>query len=507
MNSEKKEFVMSAENTLQSELATQSVLVESSGEFVLPDYVPKVQKVLRVEAQATPPSKYIGAKDVQMSGNVLHTLIYLGEEGEVGAAVLPSKYEFSLPLENSSAVKTVVTALDVESLNFRLGGPRKINIRTRLRAKECITACEDIGAELLGDGESVHKLYGEIDTQSTVLLSNAEITVSDIISTATGENSRLLWCGSNAAISDVKVVDRGVRVHGEVVCKVLFDDDGMPKFFTKKSAFEEFLEGDVRRGAEACCSAKVVSTEASKQSSGETAFDSVIYLEALVDTPCKVSVLKDAFSVMGEGSVERRVLNVQKSARSQNGIYNVSAGVQCAPPSSVLDTSGNAILDEIAVNNGKLTAIGRCMLNSIFLTAENTVSSSEFTVPFKIVIGGEYSGEVCTFANALLVNIRANPTASGIDFDMDIAVFARVQKSESVSAVKKCDFENVKAPNEDKYPLCVVYSKGESLWSLAKKYRVCPSKLAKINSLEIDESDMQNEEKLAVRRALMIEMK
>ena len=35
MNSEKKEFVMSAENTLQSELATQSVLVESSGEFVL----------------------------------------------------------------------------------------------------------------------------------------------------------------------------------------------------------------------------------------------------------------------------------------------------------------------------------------------------------------------------------------------------------------------------------------------------------------------------------------
>ncbi len=57
MNSEKKEFVMSAKNILQTEVNMQSILAESNGDFVLPDYMPKVQKVLRLCAHATPPTK------------------------------------------------------------------------------------------------------------------------------------------------------------------------------------------------------------------------------------------------------------------------------------------------------------------------------------------------------------------------------------------------------------------------------------------------------------------
>lgn len=53
-NSEKKEFVLSGKNTAQRIRNGGSILFESGGEFILPDYMPKVQKVLRMEARALP---------------------------------------------------------------------------------------------------------------------------------------------------------------------------------------------------------------------------------------------------------------------------------------------------------------------------------------------------------------------------------------------------------------------------------------------------------------------
>lgn len=508
MSSEKKEFVMSAKNILQTEISMPSILVESSGDFVLPDYMPKVQKVLRLDARATPPSKYVGAKDAQMSGDVLHTLVYLGEDGEIGATVLPSKYEFSIPLENISVPQLISAAVDVDTINYRLGGPRKLNIRTRLRAKPHVFGGIDITAEQNPEeSDNIYKLYGEIDSVNTVLLNMNEVTVSDSIPISGGENSHLIWCGTSAAVSDVKVIDGGVSVRGEVVTKLIMDDGGAPKFFSKKTPFEEFLEGDVRRGAVAYCYANAVSTEASKQNDNEALVDTVVSIEALVDTPCKIPVLKDVFSDLGEGKTEYREFEAQSLATSRSGIYNVGANVNAQGISAVLDTSGSAILDEISANGTKLTAAGRCMLNSICLTGENSISSNEFTVPFKIVIDGEYTDEMTAFGNASLVSARARVDGESITFDMDIALCTRAKKSDKISAVEKYDFTSAKPYNDEEYPLCLIYSSGESLWSLAKKYHVSPKSLAKVNSLDIDEADMQNPEKLASHRALMLEFK
>ena len=99
---EKKELTPGTQ-TMQQPAAVSSPLFESGGEFVLPDYLPKVQKVLRLEANALPPTRYMSGSEAQMSGSVLHTLIYLGEDGEMSAAVLPSKYEFTVPTAGLNA--------------------------------------------------------------------------------------------------------------------------------------------------------------------------------------------------------------------------------------------------------------------------------------------------------------------------------------------------------------------------------------------------------------------
>ncbi|MBE6680035.1 MAG: LysM peptidoglycan-binding domain-containing protein [Ruminococcaceae bacterium] len=508
MNSEKKEFVMSAKNILQTEVYMPGVLTDCNGDFVLPDYMPKVQKVLRLEAHTTPPAKFVGAKDIGLSGNVLCSLVYLGEDGEIGATVLPSKYEFSIPFDKNGAPQMLSAAVDVDTLNYRLSGPRKLSIRTRLRAKPRAFFSTDISPmQEPEEREDISKLYGEIDSVNTVLLNANEITVSDSIPLGVGENSHLIWCGATAAVSDVKAVDGGVSVRGEVISKVIADDDGTLKFFSKKTPFEEFMEGDVNRGAGIYAYASVVSTEASKDSDEEALVDVIVSVEALADMQCKIPILKDVFSSKGEGSVESREFENRSSVASRSGIYNVGASVPVADVSSVLDASGNALIDEIIVNGGELTASGRCLLNVICLGDENGVISNEYTVPFKITLGGDYSDAMVASGSAVLLNTRSRIDGNNIVFDMDIALCVRAAKNESIATVEKYDFKTLKPYTENKYPLCVVYSSGESLWTLAKKYHTSPEKLAKINMLDVGEADMQKKEKLASCRALMLELK
>ena len=66
-----------------------------SEEFVLPDYVPEVRRVLFTRAQALPESKYISGDTVDFGGTVTYLIIYTDDEGRLCSVPLSSTYEGS----------------------------------------------------------------------------------------------------------------------------------------------------------------------------------------------------------------------------------------------------------------------------------------------------------------------------------------------------------------------------------------------------------------------------
>ncbi|MBQ8836197.1 MAG: DUF3794 domain-containing protein [Clostridia bacterium] len=508
---DKKEFVIDRASALQSETQMQSQLIESGGEFVLPDYMPKIQKVLRLEARALPPSRYVGGNSVQMSGNVLHTLIYLGEDGETGATVLPSKYEFSLPV-SGTPTPTVTSSVEVDGLTYRITAPRKLNIRTRLGIKSHCFAAEDVSADITPvDALNVSKLYGVADTLKTQILNSSDIQISDRVETSGADGSRLLWCGSAAAVTDARATDGGVTVRGEVLAKVLVDENGTPRMYTKKIPFDEFLDGDVTRASAVCAVAHVISTEAAKESDREVTVDSVISVEVTADTPTAVSVMKDAFSCDVSASCSHRTVKSSRLALSRSGVYTVGASVAkanagAAEATSVIDTSGKAVIEESAASAGKITVSGRCELSSIIGT-DGGVTSADYTVPFSIALDCDTSADTAVTACATLINPRVRVEDDNLVCDMDIALSVRATQEKEERILASVDCTSKEQYKKSTYPLCLIYPNGESLWNLAKKYHVNPESLAKVNALEISESDYTRPEALSGVRSLMLEFK
>lgn len=508
---DRKEFVIEPKTSLQTEMQMQSQLIESGGEFVLPDYMPKIQKVLRLEGKALPPSRYVGGSSVQMSGNVLHTLIYLGEDGEMGATVLPAKYEFSIPIDGG-VTPTVTATVDVDSLTYRITAPRKLSVRTRLSAKPHCIACEDISAVITPvDAQNVNKLYGETDSLKTRVLSSSDIQISDRIEMSGAENSKLLWCGSTAAVTDTRALEGGVSVRGEVLAKVLVDENGTPKMYVKKIPFDEFLDGEVTRECAVSATAHVISTEAAKEGDREVTLDAVISVEATADTSAKVPVLIDAFSCDCNVSSEHRTVKSSRLAVSRSGIYTVGASIAktaagAGDAISVIDTSGKATIEETAATAGKITVSGRCELSSI-LTGEDGISSADYTVPFNITVDGDAADGAVVNASATLVNPRVRVENENLVCDMDIALAVRAICESEERVLASVDCTGGEQYKKSTYPLCLIYPNGESLWNLAKKYHVSPESLARVNSLDITERDYTRPDALSGVHSLMLELK
>lgn len=486
--SEKKEFVLPVRNTVQIETGG-SIFCESSSEYVLPDYLPKVQKVLRMETRALPPVRYMNTAEAQMSGNLLHTLIYVGEEGEIAATVLPGKYEFSVPFPADSGSPTVTATVEVDASTHRLTAPRKLNVRTRLRARTRTFCTEEIAEQQMPAGgiAGLQRLQGSLDSLCTRVLRSADITLSDTVETGSA-SARPIWCGATAAVQDARTMDGGVNVRGDVCIKVLLEDGGKAKTVTKKLPFDTFVDGDVEKHAGATAVARVLSTEAAKEQGTEVLVDVILCVEVFADVPCSLPVTEDAFSETAEGKITYRKVPSAKLLLARSGVYTVGGSVAktaagAAGLSEVLDTSGEAVLEEIQPADGKYILSGRCMLNTLYQDAEGVLGSAEYSIPFKVVLDAKTPENAMAAATVSLLAARTRADGESLVCDMDLAVSIRAVASGEKRVVAQLDYAAPLPCVKSSHPLCLLYPAGESLWSLAKAHHIAPEKLANLNAL------------------------
>ena len=58
-----------------------NVTVDVSGEYILPDYMPPVEKLLRVEAQPVIDEKYCSGEKITLGGHICWKVLYLSGDG------------------------------------------------------------------------------------------------------------------------------------------------------------------------------------------------------------------------------------------------------------------------------------------------------------------------------------------------------------------------------------------------------------------------------------------
>ena len=122
--------------------------VDSSCEYILPDYMGDIKKILTSKARILPGGRFASDGEVEVTGTVEYEVIYADSENRLTAVNTSSDYSVSLPIPAEGYVGCAADGR-VANFNIRITGPRKMSLKSSVEVAAVITTEAEL--EVVGD--------------------------------------------------------------------------------------------------------------------------------------------------------------------------------------------------------------------------------------------------------------------------------------------------------------------------------------------------------------------
>jgi len=480
--------------------------IESSVDYVLPDYLGDVKKVLSSSAKAVPSGKFENSSELELVGSVQYDLVYLDSENKLSAASFSSDYDSFVDL-GSQARDTYVRCA-VSTYSIRLTGPRRIVAKTNVSV-DGVAALED---ELAVFGSAFDGTYEPKVQYNTVRLermSTSSVTEREYADEAhriegvNADEVEVISSGAIVRISDAEAEGGGVKVRGVITMSAIIRvNSEQPFAISREIPFEETIEiRESLDGASAIADAYVTSAVCSLN---EVPDGVSIVANVILDLSCLVlgneelSLATDAY--LCERNTEERYERIKYTEHISAFCEEVSASVKL-PLAESVGEGFSELLSLVAVfrapdancceEDAKIKAEAQfsgiaCQINE---NNENVIVPVKFSCPISFDVNNNLQkGE------NFFLSVRLSPCYAEWSVDGDrLVIKCRTEIKGSVSAEHSCErLVSSEIVGDESFAdsiakIRVYYPEpGEDLYSIAKRYHTTVDAILSAN--EITES-------------------
>lgn len=494
---------------IRQDIYGETVVAEAACDYTLPDYLPEIRKILSLRAQVLPAGRYESGKSVEFAGTVAHTVLYADGEGKLQSLPLHADYSFTVQMPSDEMSGAVVDTM-AEGTVCRLGGPRKISLRTRLSSHVHLFARESVMPEIRGMGSerdqaSLETLSARLESMTLACGHSQEMALSTTIRLdSTGENTRTVFTGGGVLANECRAEAGACTVRGEVFARVLcVDGEGSPYVLRERIPFESRIEIEgVREGDSCTANGRITAAEASitpgdGEENGFVTLDLTIEVEAYAMGTEICEPMTALYSTAYEMTCHNRELTYHRPLGCAMGHYTVTASRargECDGESAaaVVDADGRVELGAVTVENGRAVVSGRLYTDLIFTNPPEGESvaplllSAPISCPFRIesnlrVEDGANPSFAC---HAELISARGRIEQNALAVDGEIAITLRAYETKRKTVLADAEPAESLPDTERGERLFVVYPKSEdSLFSVAARYHKKRAAVARANGL------------------------
>ncbi len=250
-------------------VSARELCADVSCDYILPDYLGEVRKILFTEARAVPLPTYINGEDVCVSGTVHFKMVYMDSENRLSCAEFSEDYEASERI-GSDGLLGAGAHTAASGYSMRLLGPRKISAKARVEAD--LTAVSEAENEVGGnafDAGEVELATREILVCDTVMRESTEREYAEelvFLEGAISDEVEIPYSTVESVVEDCRVKDGEIWVSGEHTVSALVKCADEPVYLTKCSVpfAESFTADNLADGMYAICDVSATSLKISQ---------------------------------------------------------------------------------------------------------------------------------------------------------------------------------------------------------------------------------------------------
>ena len=481
----------------------QDVYTESHADYVLPDYQGDVRKILFTEATLRPSGRFAGGDEVEFSGVVVYNLVYLDGEGALSSCEFTSDYDYSVKC-NGECYKDSVSNTRISNYSLRLIGPRKISARANLvgSARLSQSECISVSGDAFEADEAIEVNQKSVEICQSAVSAVAEREYAESLAEFDGmtrDEVSVIYTKADTELVSVEAEGGEVRLCGKLHLLAVVNLEGEgARSLNKTIDFDEKVEFDaasleMKLNPELTVSSLKCIINAND--SGCEAVASVI-LEMCVIGECNETVdltldgyLKDCPTDNSYDSFCFQTLCDAASASCTHNTEVKMEEIEAENLCEVVFLSATPKVEKVECHNGCAEISGEvryCGVGCQDLEGEKTYVGLKFTAPFStnvnICCQNDEKMQVETKVVATLAegSIEGSCLCASCNIECYVTVCCQMQEKILASMVKRADekYEKTDAKITVYYP-----TEGDTLFSVAKKFRTSGAKIARDNEV------------------------
>ena len=224
----------------------REISAEASCDYVIPDYLGEVRKMLFTEARCLPLPTYMSGEEICASGAVEFRMIYTDAEGRLSSVTFSEDYECC---ERVSAddLPEISSESEISSFSMRLLGPRKISAKARVSTNARLHFAE--GVELCGTAAelpTLERAERRISVMNDLEGEPFEREYAEAITELEGvilDDARVIHERAECRILECRAAEGEVWVSGEHIISALIAlGDEPARVYEKAIPFAETLK-------------------------------------------------------------------------------------------------------------------------------------------------------------------------------------------------------------------------------------------------------------------------
>lgn len=485
--------------TIYLPVCDKAVTAEAGCDYAMPDYQPEVRRLLRVKATVLPPASYVGAGKAEFAGTVRYDILYSGNDGALYCATTSENYQLAAPLDKDADVDYSDELLafcdpTVELLTGRVTAPRKLSIRCRLRGQIKAYGRHRLCERILGEVSegSIQRLAGESRCAALTRCASESFTLSEELSADTHAGElRVILCEAAMAVPETVPSADGVGCRGEATLKITAcceGEDATPFILAKRVPFSVTVPADGFT-PDMCCRARACCTEmnATVTEDGRILVDlsGMVLAEGQGNLP--VHYTADLYSTEREDKAVFSEYRFPRAERCIGGnftqsVYEPLSSFGLAPDCEVLDVDASASVTSMTYEKGKWVIAGDTRMG-LLAREGGEYATHELSIPFRYEADGEGGEPMLATAEVMMTSGRARTEGGRLGIECEMAVSGRVCVAGTLTALCQVEFGEPIAKTEE---MVVAFpERGESLWSVAKRYHAPVAELARTNAVPV----------------------
>lgn len=477
---------------------------ETDFDGILPEHCPDVIRLIRVDCTPYIDSCEISGDKAIISGRVIYDLLYEADrKNKLRFCSFTQEFRHTadIPKNELEELRAECTA-SCSKITCRMISPRKPALRARLELHTVVTGVTAVSTLSVQPTEGVFFLKKALQYDTPAETVRQEFRFDESLPLLQGEESigEVVFGGVALQPPQATVTHGSVLIKTNAVAKVLYEaeGDGQKGYRMTAKSMPLTLSMDTPAAQEGkCCSvylemsAHSVTPELDQYGESrllKTCF--TVSARAVLSGTEETEVADDLFSVNAVRTATRAEVKIPRMTSVVDRSFTVDLKLAPEDPvfTSLYDTSVRAGKSKISPAEGGLELTGILNL-SVLGEGSDGILHRDFSEEYVQFIPAELPEEpweaaVEVMPFEVLPTLHADGSISArVICNARIQFYTQKQVSFLCEPVKE-----VELPKEDSFAVAYFFpSKNDTLWTVAKKYRLDPAKLKADNPSAFDD--------------------